>query len=74
MDVIEAILARRSVRDFLSTPVPKETALSIFQELGIPDGLNRVTGIGLGYPDPQNIINTYRSPRRPIAEVVRYKS
>jgi nitroreductase len=44
------------------------------QELGIPDSLNIVVGIGLGYPNPNSIINTYRSPRRPIQEVVRYKS
>jgi nitroreductase len=44
------------------------------QELEIPDNLNIITGIGLGYPNPYNIINTYRSPRRPINEVVRYKS
>jgi nitroreductase len=44
------------------------------KELGIPEDLNIITGIGLGYPNPDNIINTYRSPRRPINEVVRYKS
>jgi nitroreductase len=43
------------------------------QELEIPEGLDIVTGIGLGYPNPDAIINTYRSPRRPINEVVRYK-
>ncbi len=43
------------------------------QELGIPEGLTIITGIGLGYPDPEAIINTYRSPRRPLGEVVRYK-
>lgn len=42
-------------------------------ELGIPEELNIVTGIGLGYRNPGAIINTYRSPRRPISEVVRYK-
>lgn len=44
------------------------------QELEIPESLNIITGIGLGYPDPDSIINTYRSPRRPIQEVARYKS
>lgn len=44
------------------------------QELEIPENLNIVTGIGLGYPDPNSISNTYRSSRRPIQEVVRYKS
>ena len=43
------------------------------KEMGIPEDLNIVTGIGLGYPNPEAIINTYRSPRRPIEEVVRYK-
>ncbi|MFC2070660.1 nitroreductase [Chloroflexota bacterium] len=44
------------------------------RELEIPESLNIITGIGLGYPNPDNIINTYRSPRRPVQEVVRYKS
>jgi nitroreductase len=43
------------------------------RELEIPDNLNIVTGVGLGYPDPHSLINTYRSPRRPFEEVVRYK-
>jgi nitroreductase len=43
------------------------------KELEIPESLNIVIGIGLGYPNPMSIINTYRSPRRPIEEVVRYK-
>ena len=43
------------------------------RELQIPENLNIITGIGLGYPDPGAVINTYRSPRRPIQEVVRYK-
>lgn len=44
------------------------------QELEIPDDFNIITGVGLGYPNQDSIINTYRSPRRPIHEVVRYKS
>jgi nitroreductase len=44
------------------------------QELEIPENLNIIAGIGLGYPNPDAIINTYRSPRRPIQEVVRYKT
>jgi nitroreductase len=44
------------------------------KELEIPDTLNIITGIGLGYPNPDAIINKYRSPRRPIEEVVRYKA
>lgn len=43
------------------------------KELGIPDSLNIVTGIALGYPDLDAVINNYRSPRRPFNEVVRYK-
>jgi nitroreductase len=43
------------------------------QELGIPDNLIIVAGIGLGYPNNESIINTFRSSRRPIQEVVRYK-
>ncbi|MBE0696193.1 MAG: nitroreductase family protein [Anaerolineaceae bacterium] len=43
------------------------------RELEIPENLKIITGIGLGYPNPENIINTYRSPRRLIEEVVRYK-
>jgi nitroreductase len=45
----------------------------IQQELEIPDNLNIIIGIALGYADPDSIINTYRSPRRPVQEVVRYK-
>jgi len=44
------------------------------QELAIPESLNIVTGIGLGYANANAVINTYHSPRRPIQEVVRYKS
>jgi nitroreductase len=43
------------------------------RELEIPENLKIVTGIGLGYANPENLINTYRSPRRPLEEVVRYK-
>ncbi|MFC1946518.1 nitroreductase [Chloroflexota bacterium] len=43
------------------------------KELDIPDSLNIITGVGLGYPNEDNIINTYRAPRRPVSEVVRYK-
>jgi nitroreductase len=43
------------------------------RELGIPEDLNIVTGIGLGYPTPGALINTYRSPRRPLLEVIRYR-
>jgi hypothetical protein len=43
------------------------------EALDIPESLNIVTGVGLGYANPDSIINTYRSPRRAIEEVVRYK-
>ncbi len=43
------------------------------RELDIPEELEIVIGLGLGYANPGHIINTYRSPRRPIEEVVRYK-
>jgi len=43
------------------------------KELDIPDTLQIVSGIGLGYENPTSIINTYRSPRRPLQEVVRFK-
>jgi len=39
------------------------------KELEIPENLMIVTGIGLGYPDPKSILNTYRSPRVPVNEV-----
>jgi len=44
------------------------------RELEIPENLKIVAGVGLGYLNPDAVINTYRSPRRPIAEVVRYKN
>lgn len=43
------------------------------RELAIPESLKIIMGIGLGYPNEASIINTYRSPRRPIHEVVRYR-
>ena len=43
------------------------------EALEIPESLNIVTGVGLGYANPANIINRYRSSRRLIEEVVRYK-
>ena len=46
----------------------------LHQVLEIPEQLNPVIGVGLGYACPESIINTYRSPRRPIQEVVRYKN
>jgi nitroreductase len=42
-------------------------------ELSIPDNLQIVIGIGLGYHNPASIINTYRSPRRSLGEVVTFK-
>jgi nitroreductase len=43
------------------------------KELDIPENLNPIIGIALGYPNPDNNVNTYRSPRRPIQEVVRFR-
>jgi len=43
------------------------------QELTIPDNLIITIGIALGYVNTENIVNTYRSPRRPINEVVTFK-
>jgi nitroreductase len=43
------------------------------KQLEIPDNLKIVIGIGLGYHDPGHIINSYRSPRRPLNEVVTFK-
>jgi len=43
------------------------------QELAIPDNLVVVIGIALGYQNPAHIINTYRTTRRPLHEVVTFK-
>ena len=43
------------------------------KELGIPDNLQIITGIGLGYQNPKSIINTYRGSRRSLQEVVTFK-
>jgi nitroreductase len=43
------------------------------KELEIPDNMNISAAIAFGCANPKAIINTYRSPRRPINEVVRYK-
>jgi nitroreductase len=43
------------------------------KELAIPDNLQIVIGVALGYPNTKSIINTYRSSRRPIKEVVIFK-
>jgi nitroreductase len=45
----------------------------LHKELNIPENLNPITGIALGYPNQGSKVNTYRSPRRPITEVVRYR-
>jgi len=42
------------------------------QELEIPENLDIAIGIALGYANFESIINTYRSPRRSVSEVVRY--
>jgi len=42
-------------------------------ELGIPAELSILMGVALGYRDRQHPLNQYRSPRRPLKEVVRLK-
>ena len=42
-------------------------------ELGIPENLSIVFGIALGHADGQSPQNKYRTPRRPIKEVVRFQ-
>ena len=41
--------------------------------LAIPDSLNIVTGVALGYARPGSPVNAFRSFRRPIEEVVRFR-
>jgi nitroreductase len=41
-------------------------------ELGIPDHLLIVIGIGLGYVDPEGPEDAFRSERSPLADVVRF--
>ncbi|MGQ9825603.1 MAG: nitroreductase [Desulfotomaculales bacterium] len=43
------------------------------KELGIPDNLMILIGVALGYADPDHPANRYRSSRRPVQEVVRFK-
>lgn len=43
----------------------------IRQELQIPDQLNIVIGIALGYGDPDSIQNKYLTTRRPVEEFVK---
>ena len=45
----------------------------LHKELEIPDSLQIVIGVALGYEDEHSIINSYRSSRRPIQEVVTLK-
>jgi nitroreductase len=61
------------IDSFIATAFIKEQDV-LRKELEISENLNIIAGIGLGYSNPESIINTYRSPRRPIQEVVRYKS
>jgi len=42
-------------------------------ELAIPDNFAIVIGIALGYPDPDSPQNKFRSTRRSVGEVVRFK-
>jgi nitroreductase len=45
----------------------------IRKELGIPDDLSIVFGIAIGYKDSKSTQNNFRSPRRPLEEVLRLK-
>ena len=45
----------------------------IRKELGIPDDLAIVIGIALGHPDPDNPQNKFKSSRRTLEEVARFK-
>jgi len=42
-------------------------------ELEIPEGLSIMIGVALGYSDTEHPQNKFRSSRRPIEEVVRFK-
>jgi nitroreductase len=42
-------------------------------ELEIPEDVSILMGVALGYRDRQHPLNQYRSPRRPLIEVVRPK-
>jgi nitroreductase len=42
-------------------------------ELDIPEDLSIVLGVALGYGDPDHPQNRFRSPRRPLQEVVRFR-
>jgi len=44
----------------------------LHKELEIPDSLQIVIGVAIGYQDEQSAINSYRSSRRPIQEVVTF--
>ena len=44
----------------------------IRKELKIPDELLIIIGVALGYADSKHILNSFRSPRRSINEVIRF--
>jgi nitroreductase len=46
----------------------------LHKELAIPDNLMIVTGIALGYANTKSIYNVFRTTKRPVDEVVNYKS
>ena len=45
----------------------------IRKELAIPDNLSVAFGVAIGYENTDSIINTFRSARRPLEEVVIFK-
>ncbi len=42
-------------------------------ELNVPANLLILFAVALGYRDPQHAVNRFKSPRRPVQEVVRFK-
>ncbi|HYA85785.1 MAG TPA: nitroreductase [Nitrospirota bacterium] len=42
-------------------------------ELDIPDDLLIIIGVALGYADSKHPLNTFRSPRRPIDEAIKFR-
>jgi nitroreductase len=45
----------------------------IRKELEIPDDLLIIIGVALGYADAKHTLNSFRSPRRSIDEVIRFR-
>ena len=41
--------------------------------LGLPDTELLVTGIAIGYPTPDAVVNTFRTPRNPVSEFATFR-